>query len=156
MKAWKSRRQELSKKIADHLAKEQRLPQNGVVRYTARVKPDPAAPGGLLLSVDNVSVVPSGPSGPSASRLEGQAASQAMDAAFAPRDPGLSVRLESLDVPMGATVQGSLTIRDGKPVPPSEGGSAADADGAAQAAKPPAAPAEEPSLLKRLLNALGW
>lgn len=155
MEAWKARRQELSQKIADHLARQQRLPQNGTVRYTARVKPDPAAPGGLLLAVDEVNVVQTGPA--AGKRLEGPAASQAMDAAFAPRDPGLSVRLQTLDVPMGATVQGTLTIKDGKPVPPADGGPAVDPGAADKAGQQPAAPAEEePSLLDKVLKALGW
>lgn len=155
MEAWKARRQELSQKIADHLVSQQRLPQNGTVRYTARVKPDPAAPGGLLLAVDEVNVVAAGPA--AGKRLEGPAASQAMDAAFAPRDPGLSVRLQTLDVPMGATVQGTLTVKDGKLVPPAEGGPAVDPGAAAKAGQQPAAPAEEePSLMDKILKALGW
>ena len=155
MEAWKARRQELSQKIADHLVSQQRLPQNGTVRYTARVKPDPAAPGGLLLAVDEVNVVAAGPA--AGKRLEGPAASQAMDAAFAPRDPGLSVRLQTLDVPMGATVQGTLTVKDGKLVPPAEGGPAVDPGAAAKAGPQPAAPAEEePSLMDKILKALGW
>lgn len=155
LEAWKARRQELSQKIADHLANQQRLPQNGTVRYTARVKADPAAPGGLLLAVDEVNVVPAGPA--AGARVEGPAASQAMDAAFAPRDPGLSVRLQKLDVPMGATVQGTLTVKDGKLVPPAEGGPAVDPSAADKAGQQPAAPAEaEPSLLDKLLKTLGW
>ena len=155
MEAWKARRQELSQKIADHLASQQRLPQNGTVRYTARVKPDPASPGGLLLAVDEVNVIPAGPS--AGKRVEGPAASQAMDAAFAPRDPGLSVQLKTLDVPMGATIQGTLTVKDGKPVPPADGGSAVDPGATGKAGPSPAAPAEEePSLLDKILKALGW
>jgi hypothetical protein len=155
LEAWKARRQELSQKIADHLASQQRLPQNGTVRYTARVRPDPAAPGGLLLAVDEVNVVPAG--APPGARVEGPAASQAMDDAFAPRSPGVSVRLQKLDVPMGATVQGTLTIKDGKPVPPADGGPAADPGSADKAGQASAAPAEEePSLLDKVLRALGW
>ncbi len=155
MEAWKARRQELSQKIADHLANQQRLPQNGTVRYTARVKPDPAAPGGLLLAVDEVSVVPAGQA--AGKRLEGPAANQAMDAAFAPRDPGLSVQLQKLDVPMGATVQGTLTVKDGKLVPPAEGGPAVDPGAAGKTGPQPAVPAEEePSLMDKVLKALGW
>ena len=77
LEAWKARRQELSQKIADHLASQQRLPQNGTVRYTARVRPDPAAPGGLLLAVDEVNVVPAG--APPGARVEGPAASQGQE-----------------------------------------------------------------------------
>ena len=157
-KAWQARQQELSQKIAQHLFDKQSIPRDGAVRYTARVKPDAAAPGGLVLSVDSLSVAPSGPgTGPGpAVRVEGQAASQAMDAAFAPRDPALSVGLQNLDIPVGTEVTGTLTIKDGKlAIPPPAGGPAADAP-VGEKSQDPAGPAEEPSFLNRVLQFFGW
>jgi len=144
MDAWKARQQELSRKIAKQLFQEGRIPRNGTVRYTARVKADAAAPGGLELRVDSLTVAPSGPG--AGVRIEGPAASQAMDKALAPREPDISVRLEGLDVPVGTEVKGALTIKDGQPVeeplPPSH-------------AQPPA-PAPPPSMWQRLLDTLGF
>ena len=100
-KAWQARQLELSHKIVQHLFDKQPIPQNGTVRYTARVKADASAPGGLVLSVDSLSVVPSAPGPGPAVRVEGQAASQAIDTALSPRDPALSVRLQNLDIPVG-------------------------------------------------------
>ena len=39
LEAWKARRQELSQKIADHLASQQRLPQNGSTRHLLHLVP---------------------------------------------------------------------------------------------------------------------
>lgn len=155
-KAWQARQQELSHKIAQHLFDKQPIPQNGDVRYTARVKPDAAAPGGLVLSVDSLSVAPTGTSPGATVRVEGDAAKQAIDTALSPRDPALSVRLQNLDIPVGTEVTGTLTIKDGKPiVPPPTGGPAADAL-VSPHQQDPAAPAEEPSTLQRLLEFFGW
>jgi hypothetical protein len=143
MEAWKARQQELSQKIAQRLFEEGRIPRDGTVRYTARVKPDATAAGGLELRVDSLSVAPAGPG--NGVRVEGQAAKQAMDAALAPRDPDIAVRLQNLDVPVGTEVSGTLVIKDGKPI-----------------AEPPVEPApetpapKEPSLWQQLLNVLGF
>ncbi|KHK02815.1 hypothetical protein [Desulfovibrio sp. TomC] len=155
-KAWQARQQELSRKIAQHLFDKQPIPQNGSVRYTARVKPDAAAPGGLVLSVDSLSVAPTGTSPGPAVRVEGDAAKQAMDTAFGPRDPAMSVHLGNLDIPVGTEITGTLTIKDGKPiVPPPPGGPAADPL-VSPHQQAPAEPAEEPSILQRLLQFFGW
>jgi hypothetical protein len=142
MEAWKARQQELSKKIAERLFEDGRIPRDGTVTYKARVKPDASAPGGLVLSVDALTVTPASPG--AGNRVEGQAASQAMDMALGPRDPGIAVHMQSLDVPVGTEVTGKMTIKDGKPVeePPS-------------APKAPPEPEQPPSLWQQLLNALG-
>lgn len=144
MDAWKARQQELSQKIAKRLFDEGRIPQNGTVRYTARVKPDASASGGLVLGVDSLSVIPARPG--NAQRLEGEAAIQAMAKAFEPRDPALAVRLQNLDVPVGTEVRGALVIKDGKPVPQ---------DIPEPQPAPAPVPPEEPSAWQKLMKALG-
>lgn len=142
MDAWKERQQELSRKIARHLFESGNIPRDGTVTYTARVKPDAAAPGGLELRVDSLTVTPAGPG--AGVRVEGPAATEAMDMALKPRDPGLAVQLGKVDVPVGTEVSGALTIKDGQPVE----------EPLAPAHAPPA-PQEPPSLWEQLRNALG-
>jgi len=146
MDAWKARQQELSRKIAQQLFEEGRIPRDGTIRYTARVKPDAAAPGGLELRVDSLTVAPAGPG--AGVRVEGPAATQAMDKALAPREPDIAVRLKGLDVPVGTEVTGALTIKDGHPVdeplPPSH---------VRPGAPTPEAP---PSMWQKLLDTLGF
>lgn len=142
MDAWKARQQELSKKIAERLFEDGRIPRDGTVTYKARVKPDASAPGGLVLCVDALSVTPAGPG--AGKRVEGAAASQAMDMALGPRDAGLAVHLQSLDVPVGTEVSGKMVIKDGKPVEESP---------VAPQSSPE--PEQEPSLWQKMLNAIG-
>lgn len=140
MEAWEARQQDLKDKIYDRLHEEGKLPEDGTVYFKARTRRDPTDEDKLVISVDEVQVVPR--------QGDFETVTPGKEPETAPPDAPESVppipirevtveweasmdvsdfiKEESLDIPMLEDYTGRFEIRRGVVMPADRGDGAGD------------------------------
>jgi hypothetical protein len=124
MERWGAERRLIRDEVLDLLRRQGRLPADGMVSFTAKAAPDPDRHGHLRISVESLEIVLL-PGMPGTGTPGADDPARDMARAFSPLDISRYVELEGLDVPVGGTVQETVTMKEGRPVvadPPAEQG----------------------------------
>lgn len=134
LEAWSARKQAVTNEVYERLREEGKLPRDGAVQFKAHTKPDPEAPGKVILEVEEVLVLPRPEKGEaSAGAVETRGHSGNKKSMLTPITPVILewesmdvpgyITYESLDIPVGEELVGRFDVRGGviRPAQPKSG-----------------------------------